>query len=114
MHRAVHAMGRRDTLETVLPQPNEFLKGANDPTKTMGRAMAALEGVQKRVAAGRLKKPEKIGASAERPMQKHFGHSYYTWELIDGQLRISEHPVNLSQLRSRLRRLAYGTEPKTG
>lgn len=66
-------------------------------TKTMERAKAALERVQKRVASGRLKKPEKIGAAAERAMQKHYGHRYYMWELVDGQLNISVHPVNLAR-----------------
>jgi len=51
--------------------------------------------VQKRVAAGRLKQPEKIGAAVERVLQRHHGCRYYAWELTDGQLRFFEHPVNL-------------------
>ena len=42
-----------------------------------------------------MKKPEKIGAAVERALQKHYGYRYYTWELTDGKLEISEHPVNL-------------------
>ncbi len=64
-------------------------------TKTMQRAREALEKVQTRVARGRLKQPEKIGAAVERAMQKHRGYRYYAWELEDGKLEISEHPVNL-------------------
>jgi transposase len=64
-------------------------------TKTMQRAREALEKVQTRVAQGRLKQPEKIGAAVERAMQKHRGYRYYAWELKDGKLAISEHPVNL-------------------
>lgn len=64
-------------------------------TKAMKRVREALEKVQKRVAKGQLKKPEKIGAAAQRALQKHHGHRYYTWELNDGQLEICEHPVNL-------------------
>ncbi len=64
-------------------------------TKTMQRAREALEKVQTRVARGRLKQPEKIGAAVERAMQKHRGYRYYAWELKDGKLEISEHPVNL-------------------
>ena len=64
-------------------------------TQTMQRAREALEKVQTRVAQGRLKQPEKIGAAVERAMQKHRGYRYYAWELKDGKLAISEHPVNL-------------------
>ena len=64
-------------------------------TKMMKRALEALQKVQTRVAKGRLKKPEKIGAAVERALQKHRGYRYYAWELKDGQLEISEHPVNL-------------------
>jgi transposase len=64
-------------------------------TKMMKRALEALQKVQTRVAKGRLKKPEKIGAAVERALQKHYGYRYYAWELKNGQLEISEHPVNL-------------------
>jgi transposase len=64
-------------------------------TKTMQRAREALGKVQTRVAKGQLKQPEKIGAAVERALQKHRGYRYYAWELKDGKLEISEHPVNL-------------------
>jgi transposase len=64
-------------------------------TKMMQRAREALEKVQRRVAQGRLKRPEKIGAAVERALQKHRGYRYYAWELTDGKLEIFEHPVNL-------------------
>jgi transposase len=64
-------------------------------TKSMQRARAALERVQTRVAKRRLVQPEKIGAAVERAMQKHRGYRYWAWELDGGQLKISEHPVNL-------------------
>jgi transposase len=63
--------------------------------KVMNRAREALEKVQTRVAKGRLKKPEKIGAAVERALQKHHGYRYYAWELTEGKLEIFEHPVNL-------------------
>ena len=63
--------------------------------KSMERTRVGLVKVQTRVAKGRLKQPEKIGASVERVLQKNHGHRYYDWELKDGQLRIFEHPVNL-------------------
>ena len=65
--------------------------------KSMQRAKTGLEKVQARVQKGRLKQPEKIGASVERVMQHHHGHRYYDWELKDGQLRIFEHPVHLQR-----------------
>jgi transposase len=63
--------------------------------QSMQRTHEGLEKVQKRVAAGRLKQPEKIGAAVERVLQRHHGCRYYAWELTDGQLRFFEHPVNL-------------------
>jgi transposase len=63
--------------------------------KAMERVRAGLERLQARVAKGQLKKPEKIGAAAQRVLQRHHGWRYYDWELKDGQLRFFEHPVNL-------------------
>jgi transposase len=63
--------------------------------KAMARTRAGLENVQTRVAKGRLKKPEKIGAAVERVLQRHHGYRYYDWEMQGGQLRFFEHPVNL-------------------
>jgi transposase len=63
--------------------------------KSMGRVRSGLERVQKRVAQGRLKQPEKIGAAVERVLQANFGYRYYAWELKEGQLCFHEHPVNL-------------------
>lgn len=64
-------------------------------SKAMTRVREALEKVQKRVKKGRLKKPEKIGAAVERALQRYHGYRYYTWQLKDDRLEISEHPVNL-------------------
>jgi transposase len=63
--------------------------------KAMKRVREALAKVQTRVARGQLKKPEKIGAAVERTLQRNHGARYYTWELKEGRLEISEHPVNL-------------------
>jgi transposase len=63
--------------------------------KAMERVRVALARVQARVAKGQLKKPEKIGAAAERVLQRNHGYRYYTWELKEGRLEITEHPVNL-------------------
>jgi transposase len=63
--------------------------------KAMQRTRAGLEKVQARVAKGRLKQPEKIGAAIERVLQRHHGCRYYAWELRDAQVHFFEHPVNL-------------------
>lgn len=64
-------------------------------TKAMQRVRGALEKVQARVSKGQLKQPQKIGAAVERALHKNHGYRYYTWELQEGRLVISEHPVNL-------------------
>ena len=63
--------------------------------KAMERVRGGLEKVQARVAKGRLKKPEKIGAAVERVLQRNHGYRYYAWEIKDGQLHVFEHPTNL-------------------
>jgi transposase len=68
---------------------------AQQRSKVMQRAHEALEKVQLRVAKGQLKKAEKIGAAAERALQKHRGYRYWAWELKEGKFEIYEHPVNL-------------------
>lgn len=65
--------------------------------KAMERVEAGLKHLQARVAKGRLKKPEKIGAAAQRVLARNHGWRYYDWELKDGQLRYFEHPVNLAR-----------------
>jgi transposase len=57
----------------------------------MERAQAGLEKLVRRVAAGKLKAPEKIGAAAARVLARHHGHRYYTWSLEDGQFQYREH-----------------------
>ena len=63
--------------------------------KSMARVREALDKVCAQVRKGRLKKPEKIGAAAERALKKSHGHRYYSLELKNGELSILEHPVNL-------------------
>lgn len=65
--------------------------------KSMERVRGGLERVQKRVAKGQLKKPEKIGSAVERVLQRNHGQRYYAWELKEGQLQFFEHPVNLAR-----------------
>lgn len=62
--------------------------------KSMERVHSKLQKVRTRVAKGQLKKPEKIGAAVQRALGPR-GHRYYDWELQNGELKITEHPVNL-------------------
>ena len=48
--------------------------------QVMQRVRQRLEKLQLRIAKGRLKKREKIGAAAERLLQRHHGYRYYAWE----------------------------------
>ena len=45
--------------------------------QAMERACQKLEKLKMRVAAGELKRLEKIGAAAERIMQKYHGYRYF-------------------------------------
>lgn len=63
--------------------------------KAMKRVGEALEKLRQRVASGRLKASEKVGAAAERILGKNHGKRYYDWEYNNGTFRYFEHPVNL-------------------
>jgi transposase len=65
--------------------------------KAMERVRAGLEALQQRVARGKLKAPEKIGAAASRLLTRNHGSRYYSWELKDGKFRFFEHPTNFEQ-----------------
>jgi transposase len=63
--------------------------------RSMERTRLLLEKLQKRVAAGKLKKPEAIGAAAARALGRHHGDRYYRWHLREGAFVFEEHPVRL-------------------
>jgi transposase len=63
--------------------------------KAMQRVRVGLEKLQTRVAKGQLKDPAKIGAAAQRVLSRNHGHRYYAWQLVTGEFRFEEHPVNL-------------------
>ena len=65
--------------------------------KAMQRVQLQLQALQQRVAKGRLKAPEKIGAAATRILARHHGYRYYDWELKDGQFHYFAHPINLKR-----------------
>ena len=63
--------------------------------KSMERTRQALEKLQERVAAGKLKQPEKIGAAAERLLQRNHGYRYYSWDIHQGGFRYFENAKGL-------------------
>lgn len=65
--------------------------------KAMQRVREELDSLKHRVAAGKLKAPEKIGAAAASILGRRHGFRYYDWELKDGKFHYFEHPVNFQQ-----------------
>lgn len=65
--------------------------------KAMQRVKDKLEALRLRVAKGKVKAPEKIGAAAGRILNCSHGYRYYDWELREGQFHYFEHPVHLKQ-----------------
>jgi transposase len=78
----------------------------------MERVRKALEGLERRVAQGRLKAPEKIGATAARVLARNHGYRYYDWELKDGRFRFFEHPINLKREEAQEGKYLIQTEEK--
>ena len=66
-------------------------------SKAMERVRTRLEKLQHRVANGRLKMPEKIGAAAARILARNHGHRYYDWAYEDGVFRFFEHPIHFTR-----------------
>jgi len=60
--------------------------------QSMERTRVGLERLEKRVAEGKLKAPEKIGAAAARILSCHHGQRYYGWEIKGGKFHYFEHP----------------------
>jgi transposase len=67
--------------------------------QAMERARQHLEKLNERIAAGRVKQPEKIGAAVERIMQKYHGYRYFDWKLTAGGLEFSESAERLGRER---------------
>src|SRR5262245_26884430 len=65
--------------------------------QAMERTRQRLEKLKERIAAGDLKRPEKIGAAVERVMQKYHGYRYFDWKLKDGALEFSESETRLGR-----------------
>jgi len=67
--------------------------------ESMERTRQALEKLKRRVAAGKLKQPEKIGAAAERLLQRNHGYRYYSWDIHQGGFRYFEDEKGLERER---------------
>jgi transposase len=65
--------------------------------KSMERTREQLQKLADRVAAGKLKRPEKIGAAAARVLQRNHGHRYYAWDLHQGTFRYFENATGLAR-----------------
>ena len=78
----------------------------------MERVRAELEALEQRVAKGKLRAPEKIGAAASRLLTRNHGSRYYSWELKDGKFRFFEHPTNLEQEKALEGKYLIQTEEK--
>jgi transposase len=65
--------------------------------QAMERARQRLEKLKERIAAGDLKRPEKIGAAVERIMQKYHGYRYFDWKLKDGALEFTASEARLGR-----------------
>jgi hypothetical protein len=63
-------------------------------TKAQDRVRRRLEALQQRVANGKLKALENIGAAAAAILARNHGHRYYGWSCEDGAFRFFEHPVH--------------------
>jgi hypothetical protein len=57
----------------------------------MEKTRQALEKLSMRVAAGRLKKAQKIGEAAARILGRNHGSRYYGWSFEKGIFRYFEH-----------------------
>jgi transposase len=66
-------------------------------TKSQERVREKLQALERRVASGKLKAPEKIGAAAQAILARNHGHRYYGWSYEDGAFRYFEHPVHFAR-----------------
>ena len=60
--------------------------------RSMERTRTELEKLERRVAGGKLKAREKIGAAAAQILARNHGHRYYGWEMKEDAFRYFEHP----------------------
>ena len=66
-------------------------------TKSMDRVRHKLEKLQKRIATGKLKAADKIGAAAAAILARNHGHRYFGWSYENATFRFFEHPVHFTR-----------------
>jgi len=87
-----------DGMRVIIVDSDERRTYEEDMRKrSMERTRQDLQKLQERVAAGKLKQPEKIGAAAERSLQRNHGYRYYSWELHQGSFRYFENAKGLKR-----------------
>ena len=91
------ASGKAGTRVFVVHSDERLEYERGEREKAMLKVRSGLEALQQRVAQGRLKAAEKIGAAAARILARNHGTRYYDWRLQDGKFEYFEHPVNLAQ-----------------
>jgi transposase len=62
--------------------------------RAMDRVRGKLEKLQRRIATGKLKAADKIGAAAAAILMRHHGHRYFGWSYEDETFRFFEHPLH--------------------
>lgn len=82
-------------------------------TQAMERVRVKLESVQQRVASGKLTDAARIGAAAERALQKHNGYRYYAWSYAEGVFTFREDPVHFEREKRLEGRYVISTTEKT-
>jgi transposase len=80
--------------------------------QAMERARQHLEKLKQRVAAGALRRPEKIGAAVARVMQRYHGYRYFDWKLSGGSLEFSESETHLGREKKIEGKYAIATSEK--
>ncbi len=81
--------------------------------QAMERARLGLEKIRERVAAGKLKAPLKIGAAAERVMQRYHGYRYFEYTLNSGVFEYSESGTRLEREKKIEGKYIIATNEKT-
>jgi transposase len=88
----------------------EYERGLREAA--MEKVRGELERLAKRVAEGKLKAPEKIGAAASKIINRNHGYRYYDWKLKNGRFHYVEHPVNLKREKALEGKYIIQTEEK--
>jgi transposase len=63
--------------------------------RDMQRTREQLQELAARIARGKLKAAEKVGAAAGRVLSRHRGHRYFDWSYSKGRFEFHEHPDRL-------------------